>query len=289
MSMTSYVHVAMLPTFRFSPEGGKLAFDQDEIVKEFKDTLSDEKKSAVSYKLIKFNATSEDDHYIIAIQGSVSGLDILTDGQIWGPAWIAQQVRWLVPYGPLFNVIYQNTIQFLGSVEERTLETVSYFREITEFVRWLQQNKRAKNIYLTGHSLGGGLAMISGAQTSRPAIALSGPNAMMTSLEIKDLETEQLNDYTFNIIPKYDPIPRIDDMSFNFQKIDCTVTGLKAPVACHSSQRSLCEVLYKCGSQGRRVPTYCYEAYDYPEPKYSLETENDNSLKVPTDVIVNTV
>eukprot|EP00587_Corethron_hystrix_P011982 CAMPEP_0113306730 /NCGR_PEP_ID=MMETSP0010_2-20120614/5865_1 /TAXON_ID=216773 ORGANISM="Corethron hystrix, Strain 308" /NCGR_SAMPLE_ID=MMETSP0010_2 /ASSEMBLY_ACC=CAM_ASM_000155 /LENGTH=111 /DNA_ID=CAMNT_0000161457 /DNA_START=2153 /DNA_END=2488 /DNA_ORIENTATION=- /assembly_acc=CAM_ASM_000155 len=111
----------------------------------------------------------------------------------------------------------------------------------------------------------------------------------MTSLEIKDLETEQLNDYTFNIIPKYDPIPRIDDMSFNFQKIDCTVTGLKAPVACHSSQRSLCEVLYKCGSQGRRVPTYCYEAYDYPEPKYSLETENDNSLKVPTDVIVNTV
>ncbi len=49
-------------------------------------------------------------------------------------------------------------------------------------------------------ALGGGIAMITGAQTEIPAIALSGPNTMISrKTYFPQITPEALDKYTFNI------------------------------------------------------------------------------------------
>ena len=76
---------------------------------------------------------------------------------------------------------------------------------------------------------------------------------------------EELDDKTFNIIPARDVVPRIDDRAQNFQQIRCE-TDLTDVVGCHDSTRSLCEIMYICGSGDRPVLCECVTLFNYPEP-----------------------
>ena len=59
------------------------------------------------------------------------------------------------------------------------------------------KSKNYKAIQITGHSLGGGLSMIAGAQLNVPAIALSGPNTMISRRVFGNITEDELNTYTF--------------------------------------------------------------------------------------------
>ncbi len=120
--------------------------------------------------------------------------------------------------------------------------------------------------YLHYLCLGGGLALITGAQSDVAAVGLSAPNAML-SRETFDppLTEEQLNTHTLNIVPVGDLIPKLDDKANLFQNIECRADANDI-FGCHSSTRSLCEIMYTCGSAGRPVVCNCTADYDYPEP-----------------------
>jgi lipase ATG15 len=108
--------------------------------------------------------------------------------------------------------------------------------------------------------------MITGAQMEIPSIGLSGPNNMISRNTFDPpISIEALNKYTFNIVPDRDPVPRIDDLAQNYQPIDCRADPNK-PVDCHSAKRSVCEILFTCGSSGRPVPCFCVNDYGYEEP-----------------------
>ena len=64
----------------------------------------------------------------------------------------------------------------------------------------------------------------------------------------------------------------LDDPARLTQKIRCT-TDLNDPVSCHSSDRSLCEVLYTCGSSMRPIPSLCFCELGYPVPKSFSNTD----------------
>mmetsp|Transcript_11822 Transcript_11822/g.25907 ORF Transcript_11822/g.25907 Transcript_11822/m.25907 type:complete len:260 (-) Transcript_11822:150-929(-) len=247
---------------------GPKAFDEKNTVKEFKDTqLSDEERlSSVSYKLIKFSLPSGEDHFVVAIRGTNNAWDALADLQLWSAAWITQQFRWFVPYGSIFNYIFECVVNFTGTIENVSLESVAYYKQTTKFVEWLSSEKKYEKIYITGHSLGGGLAIITGTQTKHEAVAISGPNAMLSRETFNPpLSAKDLNMYTFNVIPGKDPVPRIDDVAQNYQKIRCTASPSRF-IDCHTLDRTLCEVLYTCGSHGRLVPKSCAEIYNYDAP-----------------------
>ncbi len=109
--------------------------------------------------------------------------------------------------------------------------------------------------------------MITGAQTKVPSVALSGPNNIISRRTFDPpLSVYDLDKYTFNIVPDRDPVPRIDDLAENYQRIQCRSAPNK-PVDCHYGLRSLCEILYTCGSQGRPIPCFCVDEYDYEEPQ----------------------
>ena len=108
--------------------------------------------------------------------------------------------------------------------------------------------------------------MITGAQTKVPAIGVSGPNNVISRRTFDPpLSTDDLDTYTFNIVPDRDPVPRIDDLSENYQRIKCR-TAPNKPVDCHYATRSLCEILYTCGSEGRPIPCYCVNDMGYDPP-----------------------
>ena len=108
--------------------------------------------------------------------------------------------------------------------------------------------------------------MITGAQTSTPAVSLSGPNSMLSRKTFDPpVSAEALDKYTFNIIPERDVVPMIDLVAQSWQSIRCE-TGFTDVIGCHDSTRSLCEVMYTCGSNGRPFLCDCVTVFNYPEP-----------------------
>ena len=113
--------------------------------------------------------------------------------------------------------------------------------------------------------------MITGAQTQTPAVAVSGPNARISRLTFEPVITEEdLRRYTFNVVPNRDPVPMIDDLSQNYQRVKCR-SEMNDFVGCHNADRTLCEVLFECGSSGRPIPCACYHTYGYDLPTSNVD------------------
>jgi len=118
----------------------------------------------------------------------------------------------------------------------------------------------------------GGLALISGAQSNVTSVGLSAPNAMLSRATFKPPITDyDLNTFTFNIVPNRDVVPRIDDVADLFQRIECR-TDANDFFGCHAASRSLCEIMWTCGSGTRPTFCMCHKKYGYPEPKQWNET-----------------
>ena len=217
-----------------------------------------------------------------------SAWDALADAQLWSSAALAQYVRALLPVGEIWTPILMNLVKGVSIIETKSLKRVSYYYQTRAFVEEVVSLGYSPSI--TGHSLGGGLAIITGAQTGRPVVALSGPNAMISRRTFDPpLQVEDINQLTFNIIPDRDPVPRstfiptviviyvfirtvylliyvvVDDVAQLYQRIKCR-SGTNDPVGCHFAVRSLCEVMYECGSISRGFLCACVKSYNYPIP-----------------------
>lgn len=112
------------------------------------------------------------------------------------------------------------------------------------------------------------MALITGSQTDTPAIGMSAPNSMISRDTFDPPVTVQdLNTLTFNVVPDKDIIPMVDDKARLYQNINCTAPSSEF-VDCHSIVRTLCELVFSCGSNGRPVPCECVLDYGYPEPAF---------------------
>ena len=151
------------------------------------------------------------------------------------------------------------------------------------------------HIYIKLIALGGGLAMITGSQKQVPAIAISAPNALLSSVSFDPpITPDNLREFTFNVVPDRDIVPLMDDLSQNYQRIRCRLSG-NSLAGCHSKfsrdlinhllthtiscfhsqglnatttvpQQSVCEILYTCGSNGRPIPCHCSNKLGYEDP-----------------------
>lgn len=108
-------------------------------------------------------------------------------------------------------------VHSINGLQSQSVQRVSCYKTITRFVNDLKENPDYDGLAITGHSLGGGIAMISAAQTGVGSVAVSGPNAKLSRLSFDpQLTVEQLNTKTFNVIPHRDLIPMFDDRAQNF-------------------------------------------------------------------------
>jgi lipase ATG15 len=57
----------------------------------------------------------------------------------------------------------------------------------------------------------------------------------------------------------------IDDRAQNFQQIRCE-TPMADIIGCHTITRTLCEIIYSCGTQERPAICECVTQFGYPPP-----------------------
>jgi lipase ATG15 len=231
--------------------------------------------TAVKFDLYRIQHVDENkESAIVSIRGTHTAYDLLADLQLWSAAMLMQIVRAILPLGEIWTPVFDELIYAMSQFQSTSLEQISFYIVTTAFVKDIKEQGIFDSVQITGHSLGGGLAIITGAQSKTPAVALSGPNALMSGKTFKpQVVKADLNRYTFNIIPNRDPVPRFDDVADNFQRIRCNAAGNNF-AGCHDATRSLCEIMYTCGSGDRPIPCECIDIYNFEEP-VSLSTFNE--------------
>ena len=148
-------------------------------------------------------------------------------------------------------------------LERASIQKYAYYVETTEFINYIKD--QYDKVLITGHSLGGGIALISGTQTQSTAVGLSAPNTVLGRETVNPkLELDDLKKYTFNIVPERDIFPKIGDQ-LAVENIKCRA-DTKDSFSCHDAHRSLCEMLYSCGTVKRPVYCECVAKMGYPEP-----------------------
>lgn len=245
--------------------GENNATNEEEIVKRFTEEYNGGNVSPVSFNMITF--TQIPGYAVVTIKGSTNPWDWFVNAQLWGAAALVQGLRFIMPIGQMWTPILSTIIKMISVIQSTNLEDVAYYKYTSEFLRALQSSGEYNDLVVTGQSLGGGLSIISGAQTGVPAVAVSGPNALL-SREIfsPPLTVDALNTKVFNLVPDRDVVPMVDDLARLYQKIDCRAD--KSDIfGCHDVLRSLCEVMYSCGTQGRPPICRCAKHLGYPEPR----------------------
>jgi lipase ATG15 len=242
--------------------GDGIALDNQTYVDDYRAGIDD--RTAVSYKLITFPAAGN--LAMVCIRGTTNAWDALTDAQLWAAAAVFQGLRGLLPLGDIWTPILHRMVNIVSWLASESIERVSFYKETTNFVNFLKTTNLFGNIQVTGHSLGGGLSIITGAQTGIAAVALSGPNAILSRESFNPPVTkEALNTLTFNIVPDRDIVPRLDDIAKLNQHIRCTAP-INDFVGCHDGRRSLCEIIFTCGTNLRPALCDCTTEFGYPEP-----------------------
>jgi len=232
------------------------------------------KRSSVVFKIFKVKQKTSilhpfpKDLFMISIRGTNKPLDLLADMQIWFPVMTLQLVRFILPLASMWNPILPYLIWYTNFLETAPSSELSYIEDLVDFIKALKSKHHGSPIGLTGHSLGGGVAMIIGAKEKIPAVAISGPNSWLSRFKF-GISKERLEQYSLNIIPRGDPVPQIDDIALLSEEILCRAKpqegfGLGA---CHSVTRSLCEIQFVCGS-GFRPPVADCDKYNYPSANH---------------------
>lgn len=237
--------------------------DETELVKEYRENKGNSKID-IAFKF--FTSPEMPEVGIVAIRGSQTMIDWLNNLKLWSGPGLAQLVKWATPYGWIWTPILDDLVKFLSWVEASELESASYYTVSTEFLNDLKDDYSVLTV--TGASLGGGLAIISGAQARVPAVAISGLGAeLIRNVVVPNIDMDDINKYTFNFIPDRDIIARIGGRPRQHQEAACSASVPDSLMGCHSMFRSFCEISYRCGSVDRPVLCDCHFRFGYPEPE----------------------
>merc|ERR1712159_302560 len=129
-----------------------------------------------------------------------------------------------------------------------------YFSSLLKTVQDSVQAAPNRRIYITGHSLGGGLAKLVAAKVGIQAITFMSPGIATTSFIVfggKGFESWSVQRHTaLTVQPEKDIVSRIDQQIGVVVQTDCA----GSPVHCHGIYPLICQIQSVCGS-GRRDNT----------------------------------
>lgn len=240
--------------------GEGAAFLDNDMIPSFRETHP-ELPTAASFQLVTFS----DGSAVVCVRGTKTYFDFLVDARLYYSAALFQLVQSAMPFGFAFDALVDFCVNRLSDLEAESVKKSAYYVETTAFVNFLRKSGKYTKVTITGHSLGGGLALITGAQTQTKAIAVSGPSAVMGRSAITpSISLDDIKKYTYGVIPSRDLVPKVGGEHMNSASIKCRA-DINDPFACHFAYRSLCEIMYTCGNIER--PVYCEcVSMGYPEP-----------------------
>ncbi len=203
---------------------------------------------------------------VIAVRGTDVGriIDFLEDAKLWIEPVVFNLLSFVFPSIRWWNEALINTI--IGTFSEGLhffgfQYDLSFYQPLVNHVDKIKELKD-RNVIITGHSLGGGLAQIVGALTNTTAIAFSPPGIVKSRSKFslqnhsrRVRKTEAFR-HSVSIFPESDFVTGVDIMSGLVQAIVCEE---EHTFSCHMIQGTLCSLLEACGDRRERFSQCNYE------------------------------
>lgn len=153
--------------------------------------------------------------------------------RIWPDSTASAVIEWL-----------HGTLQLFGL---QSITAVAYYKPVAEYVRAIKEQGR--EVVLTGHSLGGGLARVVGSLEMVTSICFSPPGIAQSyrKFHIGLEQRSRLHHSSISVIPEYDFVPMIDTQVGLVQRIGCVDSAKALQNACHMLEGTICELVNHCG------------------------------------------
>lgn len=138
-----------------------------------------------------------------------------------------------------------------------------YYHELLDYTNSITN----RNVVLTGHSMGGGIARLVGSIVNKPSVTFSPPGVVQSysklvhhigGMSLK-VDRANLHHHSVAIIPEYDPVTMIDAQAGMVQKISCNTPNLSWQLSCHMLEGTLCNLLEHCGDPRGRISSCQFE------------------------------
>jgi len=195
---------------------------------------------------------------VVAVRGTNNKMEWLLNADLWAPTAILQLSffgwhlveAWGVGSWALYII---SIFTHLAYPKAKQSLHYSFLIDHTKYI--LQQGRQ---VVLTGHSLGGGLAKLAAFELCRKAaphycdatkvVAFSSPNVDLTG-QLLGLDVH-VQERSVNVFPDYDIVSRVDITHGAIYPVDCLPA--KA-FHCHLLEETLCELISTCGDGGRDI------------------------------------
>ena len=179
---------------------------------------------------------------VVTIRGTKTPLDYILDLDLWSGALMQQVFSNLLLTGPPVNA-------FLNSETARHWFKGKkvHYASVWKYLHFQHlRHHPEKLMYITGHSLGGGIANLLGAEFGLPSIAFSPPGVHSTA-QMLEIDPVRLQALALDIIPDNDPVVRTGYHGTVQLPIACAD---HFPM-CHRIFNSVCELFDTCGDQAQ--------------------------------------
>lgn len=138
-----------------------------------------------------------------------------------------------------------------------------YYHELLDYVASIKD----REVILTGHSMGGGIARLVGSLVDKTSVTFSPPGFVQSySKLVHDIggkstkvNRANLHHLSVAVIPEYDPVAMIDAQAGMIQKISCDTPHLSMQLSCHMLEGTLCNLLDHCGDPRGRIASCRFE------------------------------
>jgi len=184
---------------------------------------------------------------VIAVRGTSSAVEVLQDLNLWMRIGFLQLARRIGPS------CYSTREILKAFTANRTELMGKSFQDLIDYTRHVnanRTNRSTQKLYITGHSLGGGLATAVGAIVNIPAVTFSAPGLEATSAILTPSPQEEvLTSRGVNVVPRKDVVPMVDVQTGSTLRIECP---LNSTFQCHRLDNTMCELLAACGDGGGR-------------------------------------
>jgi len=148
-------------------------------------------------------------------------------------------------------------------------ENLSYHKELRRAIEKAMDDMREANpggweFAVTGHSLGGGLSGIMGANFNIMSVAFSPPGLALTHKKF-DMKRRSMAQYSVALLPMRDPVVLVDA---HFGLVQHTICRRGLPMLCHIPGEMICDLIARCESRDSKRFRSC--ATDTTDDKLNL-------------------